>query len=348
MIESRKEDHIDICLNEDVQIEKDYWGMLKFYHDPAPEIDFDEIDTKVEFLDTVLSAPIMLSAITGGYKGAEEINSILAGAAEEVGIPFSVGSQRAAIDNQGLRSSYEVVKDHDPPLVFGNIGAPQLVKQGDKDPYGVEEALEALNMIDGDYLTIHFNFLQEAVQPEGDKKARGLLEALTVLSDKVPTIVKETGAGIPAETAKRFKKTGIDAIDVGGMGGTSFSAVEHFRIDDEHKKSLAKALWDWGIPTPVSTLECSAAVDVPIISTGGIHNGLHVAKALVLGADVGGIAGGILPYVRKGKEEVIEYLEHVIHGLKISMFLQGCVNIDELKKRKLIVTGELRDWIGTV
>ncbi len=348
MIETRKEDHIDICLNEDVEAGNDYWTMLKFFHNPAPEIDFQDIDTSIEFLGTELSAPIMVSAITGGFKGAEEINSRLADAAEEVGIPFGVGSQRAAIEDEDLRSSYEVIREYDPPLVFGNLGAPQLVSQGDKPPYGSEQGLEALHMIDGDYLAIHFNFLQEIVQPEGDTNAKGLLDALTDISDQVPIVVKETGAGIPGDVAKKFEQTGVNAIDVGGMGGTSFSAVEYFRIDDEHNRTIAKALRDWGIPTPVSTLECRAAVDIPIISTGGITNGLQVSKALALGAEVAGIAGGILPYVRIGKEQVVKYLQNVIHGLKVSMFLQGCSNIDELKDSKIIVTGELRDWIGTI
>ncbi|MFW6142306.1 MAG: type 2 isopentenyl-diphosphate Delta-isomerase [Candidatus Saliniplasma sp.] len=348
MIESRKEDHMDICLEENVELDKDYWNMLKFYHNSAPEIDFQEIDTTVEFLGTRLSAPIMVSAITGGYSGAEKINARLAGAAEELGIPFGVGSQRAALDNMSLRDSYDVIKDYDPPLVFGNLGAPQLVDQDDKRPYGVEEALEALKMIDGDYLAVHFNYLQEVVQPEGDTNAKGLLDALTEISDKVPTIAKETGAGMSIEVAERLQDSGVKALDVGGMGGTSFSAVEYFRIEDQYKKSLAEEFWDWGIPTPVSTLECSKNVDVPIISTGGIRNGIEASKAIALGAEVAGIAGGVLPHVKEGKDQVVKYLQHVIHGLKVSMFLQGCSKIEDLKNTKMIVTGELRDWISSL
>ncbi|MGM0404689.1 MAG: type 2 isopentenyl-diphosphate Delta-isomerase [Thermoplasmatota archaeon] len=347
MIESRKQDHIDICLEEDVEVEKDYWGMLKFYHNAAPEIDFEEVNTTVNFLGKKLSAPIMISAITGGYSGAEKINSRLAEAAEEVGIPFGVGSQRAALEDKSLRRSYEVVSEYDPPLVFGNLGAPQLVEQDGESPYGVERALDALDMIDGDYLAVHFNYLQEVVQPEGDKNAKGLLEALSEISNKVPTIAKETGAGVSTEVAMKFQDAGVKAIDVGGMGGTSFSAVEYFRIKDELKKTLAKELWDWGIPTPVSTLECSRSVDIPLIATGGIKNGVEVSKALTMGAEVAGIAGGVLPYVQKGKDELVKYLQQVIFGLKVSMFLQGCSNVDDLNDRKVIVTGELVDWISS-
>lgn len=347
MIESRKEDHMDICLKEDVEVDKDYWGMLKFYHNAAPEINFQDIKTQINLLGEKIKAPIMVSAITGGYSGAEKINAILAEAAEEVGIPFGVGSQRAALEDKSLRKSYEVVKDYDPPLVFGNLGAPQLLEQDGNEPYGVDQALESLDMIDGDYLAVHFNYLQEVVQPEGDKNANGLLSALASVSKNVPTIAKETGGGFSAEAAEKLQKAGVKAIDVGGMGGTSFSAVEYFREDDEHKQSLAKELWDWGIPTPASTLECRRAVDIPIISTGGIRNGVEVSKALALGANVAGIAGGVLPYVQNGKEEVVNYLKHVIHGLKVSMFLQGCSKIEDLKDRKIIVTGELIDWISS-
>jgi len=346
MIESRKEDHMDICLDEDVEAGKDYWNMLKFYHNSTPEIDFHEIDTTVEFLKSSLSAPLMISAITGGYSGAENINSILAEAAEELGIPFGVGSQRAALEDKSLRRSYEVIKEHNPPLVFGNLGAPQLISQRGDDAYGVDKALEALKMIDGDYLAVHLNYLQEIVQPEGDTNSKGVLEAISLLSDEVPIIAKETGAGISADVAEKLQDTGVEAIDVGGMGGTSFSAVEYFRESDELKRSIAKELWNWGIPTPVTTFECSNAVDIPIISTGGIRNGIEVSKALSLGAEVVGIAGGVLPYLREGKDEVVKYLRHVIHGLKVSMFLQGCSTVDDLKDRRVIVTEDLRDWLS--
>ncbi|MFO7992429.1 MAG: type 2 isopentenyl-diphosphate Delta-isomerase [Thermoplasmata archaeon] len=345
MIESRKEDHIDICLNEDVELKEDYWDQIKFFHRTAPEINFEDIDISTEFLGAELSAPFMISAITGGYKGAEDINKILARSTEKVGIPLGVGSERPAIENEDLRESYRVIADYDIPLVFGNVGAPQLVSQKGKKAFTVDDCRKALDIIGGDFLAVHFNFLQEVVQPEGDLRGEGVLKALQKISSEVPVIAKETGAGISGETAVRLEKTGIKALDVGGMGGTSFSAVEYFRMSNEEEKRFAEELWDWGIPTPVSILECRKNVDIPLISTGGVRNGLHIAKALALGADIAGIAGGVLPYVIKGEEETIGYLNRLKKELKIAMFLLGCEDVDDLKDTRVIINGDLRDWI---
>lgn len=345
MIESRKEDHINICLNEDVELEKDYWNMIKLYHNAVPEVDYDEISLQTEFLGKKISAPITIAAITGGFSGAKKINRQLAEVAERLQIPMGVGSQRAALEDHNHRKSYEVIKEYDIPLVFGNIGAPQLISQKDKIPFGINEAEECLKMIGGHYLAVHFNFLQEVIQPEGDHQSKGIIDAITNLCRELPVIAKETGAGISSEVAVKLEEAGVKAIDVGGMGGTSFSAVEYYRSEDCLKRDLAEELWDWGIPAPVSLIECKKAVDLPIIATGGIRNGIQSAKALSLGADMVGIAGGILPHIIKGKKDIEEYLEEVILGLKTTMFLTGSRNIKDLKSQKLIITNLLRDWL---
>lgn len=345
MIESRKEDHIKICLNENVEIEKNYWEDVKLFHNSAPEIDLEDIDLEFEFLEKKLKAPVMIAGITGGYKGATNINKTLAEAAEEVGVGIGVGSQRAVIENKDLRDTYEVIKDYDVPLVVGNIGAPQLIEQDDEDPLSIDQAKEALKMIDGDYLGIHFNYLQEVCQPEGDLRAKDVLDAVEKIASQVSVIAKETGGGVSSDAAVKLEDAGVKAIDVGGMGGTSFAAVEHYRADDEKIKELSEHLWDWGIPTPVSIVECRRNVSVPIIGTGGIRNGIEAAKAISLGADIVGIAGGILPSLMKGKEATINYLEKFIYHLKVGLFLQGCQTPEELTKQKLILTGELRDWV---
>jgi len=345
MIESRKEDHIKICLNKDVEIEKNYWEDVKLFHNSAPEIDLEDIELETEFLDKKLKAPVMIAGITGGYKGATNINKTLAQAAEEVGIGIGVGSQRAVIENEDLRDTYEVIKNYDVPLVIGNIGAPQLIKQDDESPLSLQQAKDALKMIDGDYLGIHFNYLQEVCQPEGDLRAENVLNSVEKIASEVPVIAKETGGGVSSETAVKLENAGVKSIDVGGMGGTSFAAVEHYRADDETIKELSKNLWDWGIPTPVSIIECDRSVSIPIIGTGGIRNGLEAAKALSLGAEVVGIAGGILPSIMKGKESTVKYLEKFIYHLKVGLFLLGCKTPKELTKQKLVLTGELRDWV---
>jgi len=345
MIESRKEDHIKICLNKDVDSKKNYWEYIEFYHNSAPDINFEDIDIEVDFLDKSLKAPIMIAGMTGGYEGAENFNEKLAATAEEIGIGFGVGSQRAALENEKMRESYETVSKYSPPLVLGNIGAPQLIKQNGSEPISVEEANELLEMIEGDYLAVHFNYLQEAVQPEGDLKARGVIKSLKKLSSKIPTIAKETGAGVSTQTALTFQNADVRAIDVGGKSGTSFSAVEHYRNQDDSMKKISKNLWDWGIPTPVSIVECRGSVSLPLIATGGIRNGIQIAKALALGADIVGMAGGVLKAIDDEKRTVDEYLDRVIRELKIVMFLLGCEEIDELLNVKKIFTGDLKNWI---
>lgn len=347
MIESRKSDHVKICLDEDVEVEKNYWNDIKFYHQAAPEIDFEDISLGVDFLGKRLSAPIIIAGMTGGYEGAEVLNRRLAETAEEMRVGLGVGSQRAALEDKDLRKSYELISDHSIPLLFGNIGAPQLISQDGEQPFGISKGKEALEMIDGDYLAVHFNYLQEAVQPEGDMKSKGVTKALKNLSKEVPIIAKETGAGISPGTAMSFRDAGVEAIDVGGMGGTSFSGVEHYRIDDENKKmkDIAKDLWDWGIPTPVSVVECRGRVSLPIIATGGIRSGIQIAKALALGADAVGIAGGLLPAIEKSKKTAIDYLKRLKRELKITMFLLGCEDLDDLMSVNRVITGELKDWI---
>ncbi len=345
MIESRKEDHVKISLEREVDLQKNYWSDMEFYHNSAPEIDYDDIDIEVDFLGESLAAPIMIAAMTGGYEGAINLNEKLASTAEKKGIGFGVGSQRAALENEDMRESYKTVSRYSPPIVFGNIGAPQLISQEGSDPIRLEEAEELLEMIDGDYLAVHFNYLQEVVQPEGDLKARGVLKAMKSLSSNIPTIAKETGAGVSTQTALRFQNAGVKAIDVGGKGGTSFSAVEHYRNREKQMKKISKNLWDWGIPTPVSIVECRGSVSLPLIATGGIRNGIQIAKAIALGADIVGMAGGVLKAIDDDERTVEEYIDRVIKELKTVMFLLGCKDLNDLLNVKKIFTGDLKDWM---
>lgn len=346
MIESRKADHIDICLNKDVANGARHWDQIKLMHRAAPEVDMDEISMDCELLGQKINAPLVISAITGGYSGAEDINRRLAASAEDMGIPLGVGSQRPAMEDKKNRSSYEVIADYDIPLIFGNIGAPQLIPQlSGKSVIDIDMCREALKMIDGDYLAVHFNYLQEVIQPEGDVRAYGVMDALKELAKDIPLIAKETGAGVSSEMASEFEKAGIKAIDIGGMGGTSFSAVEYHRTGSLDKRELAKLLWDWGLPTPVSIIQCRRSAKLPIIATGGITNGLDAAKALSLGADVVGIAGGILPHAVKSKEDTTSYIERIVKELKTVMFLMGCKEIKDLRNARVTMIGELRDWI---
>src|SRR5712691_2423040 len=218
--EQRKAEHVNIILQENVSAEYNYWSDIRLVHNALPEIDLDDIDLGVKFFGKRLEAPLIISSMTGGFGMGKEINANLAKGAAEVGVAMGVGSQRAALEKPDLVPTYAVVKDFGVPLVFANLGAPQLVPQAGKRAYGVADATKAVEMIDADALIVHLNFLQEVVQPEGDRRAKGCLAAIKAVASKFPLIAKETGAGISRETAQKLKGAGARAIDVGGLGGT--------------------------------------------------------------------------------------------------------------------------------
>src|SRR3989475_732544 len=264
--EQRKAEHVNIILQENVSAEYNYWNDVRLVHTALPEIDLDDVDVSVKFFGKRLEAPLIISSMTGGFGMGKEINGNLAKAAAEVGVAMGVGSQRAALEKPELEPTYAVVKDYGVPLVFANLGAPQLVPQEGKRAYGVADARKAITMIEADAIIIHLNFLQEVVQPEGDRRAKGCLPAIKALATKFPLMAKETGAGISRETAQKLKAAGARAIDVGGLGGTSFSAVEHYPAREEGaglEEPLRAAVLDWGIPAPAALLFAGVGIAPP-------------------------------------------------------------------------------------
>ena len=356
MSNKRKDDHIRICLNEDVNARYNYWDDVSLIHNALPEIDKAEVDLETELFGKKLKAPIIISAITGGYKEAEKINRNLAEAAAALGLGLGLGSQRPALKDPTLSDSYSVIKEYSIPLVIGNIGVPQLIaqkgaKEAAKGDLGtlIDYAKTAMDMIEGDVLAVHLNYLQEVVQPEGDTNARGGLEAIRDLVRNVefPILAKETGAGISAEVGLALKNAGVTAIDVGGMGGTSFAAVEYYRAKEvegaELYERLGKTFWDWGIPTPASVVLTRDIL--PVIATGGIRNGLDIAKTLALGATTAGLARTILPDACKSAQATIETLESIIEELRSAMFLMGANSPEKCHGRQVIFGPELKKFL---
>lgn len=354
MIEKRKEDHINICLKEDVEAYYNYWDDVNLIHSPIPRVDLEDVDLTTRLLGVELQAPIIIEAMTGGSETARTINRNLAIVAEEFGIGLGVGSQRAAIENPDLEDTYSVVKEYEIPLRIGNLGAPQFVAQGDAEPYGEAEVERAMEMIDAHALAIHFNYLQEIIQPEGDHRAGDLEAALRKVARRYPLIAKETGAGFDAESAFRVRAMGFRAIDVAGAGGTSFAAVEYYRAracGDVLRERLGEIFREWGIPAPVS-LTLSRAVGLDIIASGGIRHGLDVARALVLGAHAGGLARALLPAAVKDVDALRAEMEAIIASLRAAVFLSGAGSVEELRKMgakgRYVITGKLREWMEQV
>jgi isopentenyl-diphosphate delta-isomerase len=344
--ENRKREHINICSTRDVRSRYNFWDDIHLVHSAAPEIDSGEVDTKTGFLGKKFSAPIIIAAMTGGFDVGEKVNASLAEAAAEMQIGMGVGSQRGALDNPLKAKTYAVIKDYDVPMRIANIGAPQIVRAG-----GFRQASDmltkAIDMIDADLVAIHLNYLQEAVQPEGEKSAKGLLALIRDLATDIPIIVKETGAGLSPTLLKSLSRTKVKAVDVGGAGGTSFSAVEFYRAQesgDNLKARLGMTFWDWGIPAPVSA--AMASLQLPTIATGGIRDGLDVARAIAIDASCAGMANKLLVPALEGAKAVSDELEAVIEELKVAMFLTGSKSIRELADQVPMVVGPTKEWLG--
>ncbi len=337
-----------VVLGREVEGRYRYWDDIQLVHRALPEVDFAEIDPSVTLLGHRLAAPIVITGMTGGFPDARKINDNLARAAAEVGVAMGVGSERAAVLKGQYPESYATVAQHAVPLKFANIGAPQIIPQNPGDRVvGASEVRAAMELIHADVLAVHLNFLQEVVQPEGDRRARGCLEQIGALAREFPVLVKETGAGISHSVAQALRERDVRAFDVSGTGGTSFAAVEYYRAVDQgaHREArVGKTFWDWGIPSPVSVLEL-VPLGLPVIASGGVRSGLDVARAVALGATAAGTAGGVLRAASTGYAETKTELETLVHELKVAMFLTGSRTLADLQKAPYVVTGETRPWL---
>src|ERR1700737_279988 len=350
-VKQRKIEHVSIALGQDVSAQqRANWNDIQFVHQALPEVDLDEIDTSVVFLGHTLRYPIFISSLTGGHPDVISINANLARAAEQYGLALGVGSQRAAIVSPDVAGSYAVTRENAPhSFLIANIGAPQLIKQARHESFTLEQVQRAIDMIGADALAVHMNSLQEAAQPEGDRRAVGEAAALKALTARLslPVIAKETGAGVCREQARLLRSCGVAAIDVGGAGGSSMSAMEAARSEargDERTRNIGMLYRDWGIATPICVVEAAVA-GLPLISTGGVRNGLDMARALALGATLVGMGFPFLKAASESYEAVCELLETVVSELKVAMQLSGATSIEQLQQVDIVVTGETRNWL---
>ncbi len=344
----RKADHIRIAANQNVQARQGTTGLEDVYliHRALPEIDKKKIDLSTEAFGHKFAAPLIVGAITGGTDQALKINATIAETVEELGLGMGVGSQRAAIENKKLEKTFAIARKKAPTaFLIANIGGVQLV-----NGYGLREVKKAVEMIEADAIAIHLNALQEAVQPEGQTNFKGVLEKIREISDEtdVPVIAKETGAGIAAEEAKKLEDAGVKGIDVSGSGGTSFAAVEYYRAKEREKsfqRRLGDIFWDWGIPTAVSIVEVSMTTNVRVIASGGIRNGIDVAKAFALGASLTSLSQPMLKAAAKNVSETRNVLSLLIEELRNTMFLVGAHSVQDLRKTPSVITGRTAEWL---
>jgi isopentenyl-diphosphate Delta-isomerase len=344
LIEQRKSEHIDIVLNRDVRPTTKTSGFecVDFEHVGLPEIHLDDVRLGVRFLSRDLKAPFLISSMTGGPERAASINQAIAEAAGKAGIAFAVGSQRIALEGNGIAGFDRGLRDLAGPVpILANFGAAQLAQWD-----GAAMVRRAVDMIDADALIIHLNPLQEAVQPEGDRDWSGLLAKIEQLarafSGKI--VVKEIGFGISGPLARRLWEAGVRIIDVAGAGGTNWASVEAERARSPRQRAVAAAFGEWGVPTARALLDVRAACpEAVIVASGGIRNGVDAAKAIRLGADLVGQAAGALPAALEGAEAVFEHIQVLVEQLKIACFCTGSPDLKALRQARLTVSRQINE-----
>ncbi|MDH4209658.1 MAG: type 2 isopentenyl-diphosphate Delta-isomerase [Anaerolineae bacterium] len=336
MHERRKRDHLRICLDNSPQsVLTTGFEKYRFVHQALPEIDLEAVDLYCQLLGKSLRAPLVVSCMTGGTDEAEHVNLSLAEAAQELGLAMGVGSQRTALENPSLAYTYQVRKAAPDILLLANLGAVQL-----NYGYDSEDCQRAVEMIQADALVLHLNPLQECLQSGGNTNFVSLLKRIEDVCHHllVPVVVKEVGWGISARVAQMLRDAGVAAIDVAGAGGTSWSAVEQLRGEDQKSDSVADVFGEWGIPTAESiAMVRTAAPDVTLIGSGGIRSGIDVAKAIALGAHAAGMAAPLLAPAAIGVGAVVSTLQETVEELRIAMFCIGAGDLDSLRDTPLLL-----------
>ena len=329
----RKSQHLMLCQERDVEASDRFTGFssYSFIPEALPDLNWEDLSLEQDFLGRRFRAPILITGMTGGIERGQELNLRLAKLAESYGIPMGIGSQRMALENRAYREIF-AVKDKCPNLfLIGNLGGSQLC-----GPNAVDLCKEAVEMVGADALAVHLNVLQECVQVEGSPQFRGLMKNLEPMCRElsVPVIVKEVGCGMSPQTAKRLVEAGVSAIDCGGRGGTSWAYIEGLRSVSSSTLELAKTFRDWGIPTAYSLRAIHHELPhLPLVATGGIRDGLMVAKALALGAQMVGVGLPLMRAAMESEDKLHEVLESFLRALKTTLLATGSARVSELKHK---------------
>ncbi len=336
LISKRKKEHLDLCYTDEVAFKNKTNGFDKydFIHCAVTEVDLSKIDYTTEFLNKTISLPFLISCMTGGTDEAENINLRLAVVASELNIPIGVGSQRRSLENNEFDNSYKIIREKAKSVpVLGNIGASQIVQLKE-----VSKIQRLADLVEADAMVIHLNPLQELIQQEGEPYFKGLLSSINSLKQKleIPVIVKEVGAGISLESARKLLDAGVDGLDVAGAGGTSWAGVEIKR----NKTKKDNEFWDWGLPTSYCIKNINSLknkYDFFLIGSGGINNAFDNAKAFALGSDLTASARVVLQTLNdSGTAGVINLITDWFNILKKIMFLTGSNTLTELRDNKII------------
>jgi isopentenyl-diphosphate Delta-isomerase len=323
-IDQRKGDHIRLCLDPRSQVNLPVFDKYRLPYTALPEASLDEVDTSFELCGKRLKAPLLIASMTGGSEHGRTINTNLAVAVEQCGVAMGLGSQRIGLEKQDAQDTFKLVRKYAPTAcIVANMGAVQL-------NYGhtIDSYQRIVDMVEADALYLHLNPLQEALQPGGDTDFRGLLKKIQklVAAMPVPVFVKEVGHGISADVAEKLFGVGVQAVDVAGVGGTSYAWVEAERSQNQEFATWFKAV---GIPTDQSIIEAAGKKihsQQLVIASGGVRSPLDGLKAHALGADLFSAAVPFLAPAMESSEAVIAVIENWRQGLKVAMFTAGVQN----------------------
>ena len=336
-IARRKAEHIRIALEEDVAFRSSPgFSAYRFTHQALPELDKDAVDLSTDFMGRRLRAPLLISCMTGGTEEARRINRNLAVAAQQAGIALGLGSLRVALEHPELAQTFQV-RDLAPDVVLlANLGAVQL-----NYGYGVDECRRAMELVRADALVLHLNPIQEAFQQGGNTNFAGLKAKIAAVAERMPVVLKEVGFGLSEEVARWAAANGIVALDVAGAGGTSWSRVEAHGHAGTRGHRLATVFADWGIPTAESVQAARrGAPGLAIVASGGVRTGLDIAKAIALGANLGGLA---LPFLRAAvlsPDAVLELIGELSEELRVACFGAGAPDLSDLAQTPLRSYGQ--------
>jgi isopentenyl-diphosphate delta-isomerase len=329
--QKRKDDHLRICLEEDVQFRQLTNGLEQYHftHCCLPELDWQEIDLSTTFLGKSLGAPLLISSMTGGTPQAKTLNYRLAEVAQAYKLAMGVGSQRVAVEKPEVVDTFAVRSLAPDIPLYANLGAVQL-----NYSYGLAACQQAIDLLAADALILHLNPLQECIQAKGDTNFQGLLGKIEALCRQlpVPVIVKEVGNGISGEMAWQLIEAGVSAIDVAGAGGTSWAKVEGERAENPRQRQLGQTFADWGLPTAECLVQVrTACPPIPLIASGGLRNGLEVAKTLALGADLAGLAFPFLQAASQSVDALHTFVETLLAEITTALFCTGNATLAELR-----------------
>ncbi len=328
-IGQRKKDHVSLSVSGEASYSKPVgFERFDFIHNALPEINLDEIDPSAEFLGYRADVPLFISSMTGGYTEAGQVNRIIASFCQEHQIPFGVGSQRIMLEQPETTSSFSVVREKAPDaFIAANIGGCQLQEAIQRDQVNV-----LIDAIQANAIIVHLNVLQELMQPEGDRNFKGILQAIAALINRteLPVIVKETGAGVNGEAARKLIDAGVSVVDVAGSGGTSWAKIENRRRHLEYHP-----FDEWGNSTVNCIIEANQAglAKNQIVASGGVRTAVEMGKALCLGAGFTAMAQPVIERIHHGGYEALEtWYKELKHQFTVMMCLLGCRRVDDLNE----------------